>query len=167
MGGHEKIISTEPPSPRAHTVRDHLQYLKRALEALEAEIPERALEAAEGKPDGLAALHEKITAAKFEIECHPKARALAERSDEQAIVNWRAAVQTLPAEQIVDGIGREVCPRLCSAGGGCVISGADTLSGPCCHPNREGLMLTRYKENAQIIRVFAAACAALKIRSNR
>jgi hypothetical protein len=114
----------------------------------------------------LAALYQKIAVTKFSIECHPKARAQAEISDEQAIVDWRAQVQTLPVAQIVDGIGREMCPRLCSAGAGCVISGSDALAGPCCHPAKEGLMLTRYRENAQIMRVFSAACTALKIRSN-
>jgi hypothetical protein len=164
---HEQIPD-KPPALQATVVVKHLEACKRALAALEAQIPEQAFAAAVGKPGGaenLAALHQKIGSVKFEIECHPKARALAERSDEQAIVDWRAAIQTMDPADIVAGIGREVCPRLCGAGGGCAISGADSLSGPCCHPNKEGLMLTRYRENAQIMRVWSAACAALKIRS--
>jgi hypothetical protein len=168
MSKHERIIPDKPPAPQAVTVVKHFEACKRTLAVLELKIPETAFAAAVGKPgakQSLVALRQQIAALKFEIEHHPKARALAERSDEQAIVDWRAQVQTLPPEQIVDGIGREVCPRLCGAGGGCVISGSDALSGPCCHPNKEGLMLTRYRENAQIMRVWSAACAALKIRS--
>lgn len=168
MGKHERIIPAAPPPRQATVVIKHFESCKRMLAALELKIPELAFAAAVGKPDGkeaLLALSQEIAALKFEIEHHAKARALAERLDEQAVVDWRAAVQTLPPEQIVDGIGREVCPRLCGAGGGCVISGSDALSGPCCHPKKEGLMLSRYNENAQIVRVFAAACAALKIRS--
>jgi hypothetical protein len=165
---HERIVSDKPPAPQATVVAKHFEATKRTLAGLEAKIPELAFAAAVGKlgaKEDLAALQQKIGALKFEIEHHAKARALAERSDEQAIVDWRAAIQTMDPADIVAGIGREVCPRLCGAGGGCVISGADSLSGPCCHPNKEGLMLTRYRENPQIMRVFAAACAALKIRS--
>jgi hypothetical protein len=168
MSKHERIPD-KPPAPRAAAVTEHLQASRRTLAALEAQVPEMALAAALGEPGGaenLTALHQKIGAVKFEIECYPRARARAERSDEQAVVDWRAQVQTLPPEQIVDGIGREVCPRLCGAGGGCVIAGSDPLAGGlCCHPNKEGLVLSRYNENPQIVRVFAAACAALKIRS--
>src|SRR6266404_975429 len=159
MGRHETIVPNQPPAPRAAAVLEHLQACKRLLATLEGKIPELAFAAAVGKPGGaenLAALREKIASAKFFIENYPKARAYAELLDEQAVVDWRAAVQTMDPAEIVRGIGKEVCPRLCSAGGGCVISGADALSGPCCHPNREGLMLSRYHENEQIMRVWNA-----------
>jgi hypothetical protein len=168
MGMREN--TTEPPAPRAPAVVARLKVAQRELADLKLQIPEHALAVAEGKlgaKESLSSLHQKITAVTFEIEHGSKAaRELAARLDEQAIVDWRAQVQMLPVAQIVDGIGREVCPRLCGAGAGCVISGSDVLSGPCCHPLKEGLMLSRYRENAQIMRVWAACCAALKIRSN-
>jgi hypothetical protein len=165
----KKIVPDKPPELQAPAVVKHQQITKATLAVLEAQIPETAFAAAVGKPGGaenLSSLREKIAAAKFMVENYPKARAYAELLDEQALVDWRAAVQTLDPAELVAGIGKEVCPRLCGAGGGCVISGSDAFSGPCCHPLREGLMLTRYKESAQIVRVFSAACAALRIRSN-
>jgi hypothetical protein len=168
MGRHEKIIPTELPARRAPAVLKHLQISKRELVALEGQIPALLLAVAEARPgakEGLAALREEIATAEFEIENHAKARELAERLDEQAIVAWKAAVQTLSLEDIVEGITKDQCCRRCAAGAGCVISGADPLAGPCCHPVLVGrLELTRYQENPKVAAVYAAACALLGIR---
>src|SRR5258705_11533166 len=121
MGRHEQTIPTEPPAPRAPAVLEHLQACKRLLATLEGKIPELAFAAAVGKPGGaenLATLREEIAAAKFCIESYPKARAYAELRDEQAVVDWRAAGQTMDPAEIVCGIGREVFPPLCTARGG-------------------------------------------------
>jgi hypothetical protein len=168
MGRHEKIIPTEPPAPRAPTVLKHLQTSKRALVALEGEVPALLLAVAEERPgakEGLAALREEIAAAEFEIEHNAKARELAERLDEQAIAAFKAAVQTLSLEEIVEGISKDQCPRRCAARVGCVITGADPLAGPCAHPVLVGsLELHRYRDNPQICAVYAAAAAKLNLK---
>jgi hypothetical protein len=165
MGKHEKIIVPDkPPAPRAPAVIAHLQSCKRELAALQREIPGHLLAVAEERPgakEDLAALREKIAAAEFEIQHHAGARLMAERLDEEAMVAWKADVQALPADQIVEGITREACCRRCIPGN-CVITGSDQLSGPCAHPVLVGaLELTRYKNNPKIQTVFAAACAKL------
>jgi hypothetical protein len=168
MGRHEKIIPTELPARRVPTVIAHLQISKRALVALEGEVPALLLAVAEeraGAKEGLAALREEIAAAKFEIENHAKARELAERLDEEAIVSWKAAVQTLSPEELVEGITKDQCCRRCAAGAGCVITGADPLAGPCAHPALVGsLELHRYRDNPQICAVYAAAAAKLNLK---
>jgi hypothetical protein len=168
MGRREKIIPTEPPAPRAPVVVAHLQESRRRLAALEAQNPETAFAAAVGKPGGaesLAALRDEITTAKFAIENYPKAREHAELLDEQAIVAWKAAVQTLSPEDLVEGITKDQCCRRCAAGAGCVITGADAGAGPCAHPVLVGsLELHRYRGNPQICAVFDAACAKLNLK---
>jgi hypothetical protein len=168
MGRHEKIIPTELPARRVPAVIAHLQTSKRALVALEGKVPALLLAVAEERPgakEGLAALREEIAAAEFEIEHHAKARQLAERLDEQAIVAWKAAVQTLSPEALVEGITKDQCCRRCAAGAGCVITGADPLAGPCAHPALVGaLELHRYVDNPKIQAVYAAACAKLGLR---
>jgi hypothetical protein len=170
MGKIEKIVPDKPPELRALAVVARLKIAQRELADLKLQVAERVLAVAEGTPgarESLAALHQKITATAFEIESNFQARELAARLDEEAIVAWKAAVQTLDPEEIIAGITKDQCCRLCLRGAGCVITGCDALAGPCAHPAREGLMLTRYKENPKIVAVFAAACAKLGIRNNR
>ena len=165
MGKMEKIVLAEPPAARAPVVLEHLHVTKRALAALEAQIPETAFAAAVGKPGGaenLAALRAEIATAKFSIENYPKVRELAERQDEQAVVQWKAEVQKLPPEQIIEGISRDACCRRCISGTVCAISGSDPLAGPCQHPLIGGaLELSRYRDNEKIQQVYDAACRKL------
>jgi hypothetical protein len=168
MGRHEKIILEQPPSLRAPAVARRLAIAQRELSDLKLLIGERGLAVAEGKPgakEAFAALHQKITATAFEIEHFSKARELAARLDDEAIVAWKAAVQMLEPEEIVAGITKDQCCSRCIGGSGCVITGSDRLAGPCAHPLREGLALTRYHENPKIVAVFAAACAKLGVTS--
>jgi hypothetical protein len=169
MGKYEQIIASEPPAPRAPAVIALRGALERELADLKLRVAETALAAYEQKNgrERLAELDAKIRACTLQIESAPAAHQLAAQLDEQAMAQWRAAVQTLEPAEIVAGIGREVCPRLCGAGGGCCIVGSDSLAGSlCCHPAKEGLVLARYHENSQIVRVYAAAVAALKMGSN-
>ena len=165
MGKMEKIVLAEPPAPQVRVVLEHLHVTKRALAALEAQISETAFAAAVGKPCGaenLAALREKIATAKFAIENYPQVRALAERQDEQAVVQWKAEVQKLPPEQIIEGISRDACCRRCISGTVCAISGSDPLAGPCQHPLIGGaLELSRYKDSAKVQAIYDAICRKL------
>jgi hypothetical protein len=168
MSKYEQIIPTEPPALRAPAVARRLAIAQRELVDLKLQIGERVVAVAEGKPgakESLAVLHQKITATSFEIESSAGARELAERLDEEAMVAWKAAVQTLDPEEIIVGITKDECCRRCGAGFGCVITGADALSWPCAHPLLVGsLELHRYKDNPKIRAVYGAACAKLGVR---
>ena len=53
---------------------------------------------------------------------------------------------------------------LCGPGAGCVITGADPMSGDgCAHPVREGGPPPPYKNHQRIQAVYRAACTRLKI----
>jgi hypothetical protein len=168
MGKLEKIVPVEPPAPRAPTVLEHLQVSKRNLVALEAEIPGLLLAVAEeraGAKEGLAILREEIAAAKFAIEHSAKARELAERLHDEAVVAFKASVQSLPVAEIIDGLTRDSCCRRCIRGTGCAITGSDPLAGPCQHPVLVGaLELHRYVDNPRIQEIYAAACVKLGLK---
>jgi hypothetical protein len=171
MGKHEKIITAERPTLRAPAVISRLRIAERELADLKLQTAEHVLSVAEGKPgaaEGLAALLQKITALAFEIEASPQARELAQRLDQEALTAWRAAIQTLPPEEIISGITRDSCCRRCSAAGACVITGADPFAGPCAHPTLVGsLEKQTYLDNPKIQAVFAAACAKLGLTRSR
>jgi hypothetical protein len=165
MGKFEKIVPDQPPALRAPAVARRLAIARRELVELKLLIGERGLAVAEGKPgakEAFAALHQKITATAFEIEQFSMARELAARLDDEALIAWKAAVQKLEPGDIVAGISKDECCRRCI--GGCAITGSDRLAGPCAHPLREGLALTRYHESPKIVAVFAAACAKLGVK---
>lgn len=161
----KKIVSDKPPEPRAPVAIARLHVAQRELDDLRLQIAERVLAVAEGKPDAsasLAVLREKIAQIEFEIAHSAKARLLAERLDQEATVAWKAAVQTLPAEQIVEGLTKEACCKRCIPGISCAITGSDALAGPCAHPVLVGgLELTRYRDNPKTQAVYAAACRKL------
>jgi hypothetical protein len=144
-----------PPEPRAPAVLNHLQASKQALAALEVEIAERALASIETRPgakDALAALHGRMTAVAFEIDCHGKAYELALRLDKQAITDWKADIQALPADQIVAGITATACCKLCSDHTGCIISG-----NACAHPVLAGSLTPSLQGDPAVRRVYRAA----------
>jgi hypothetical protein len=165
MAKLEKPVAAEPPAARAPSVVSRLRSAGAELAALQPQIPERVLAAAEGKPgarEALTELHRKISAAEFEIAGNGPARQLAERLDEAAIVAWKATVQTLEPDEIIAGITKDQCCRRCLVGAGCVITGSDPLAGPCAHPVLVGaLEKDRYRTNPKIQAVYAAARAAL------
>jgi hypothetical protein len=169
MGKLEKIVLAEPPALRAPAVIVRLRIAERELADLKLQVPERVLAVAEGKPgarEALTTLHQKIAVIAFEIECSGQARQLAERLDEHSMVDFKAAVQTLPVEQILEGLSKETCCRRCIPGTGCAITASDPLSGPCQHPLIGGaLELTRYRTNPKIQAIYSAACAKLGVRN--
>jgi hypothetical protein len=179
MGRREQIIPLDPPAARAPAVLERRGALERELADLKLQIAEKALDAYERRPDGresLAALDAKIRACAFLIDCYAAAHELAARRDDQAIVTWKAEVQTLEPEEIVAGISKELCCHRCQPGinGGCVItSSVPHAGGACAHPIRErnsfhinerGLREFRYGDNPQASMVFYAAVDKLKVR---
>jgi hypothetical protein len=163
MGKHEAIVAAEPPGPRAPSVLEQRPALERELADLKQRIAETTLAAYEGKPDGrknLAALHDQIRIVTFQLEGSAAALELAQHLDQAALSAWKAAVQMLPPEEIVDGITKEACCRRCI--GGCAITAADPYSGPCGHPVLVGaLELNRYRDNPKILAIYDAACRKL------
>lgn len=169
-----QAVPTTPPAPRSKAVLDRMQVCKQELIALQAGIGAATLASAEGEPgasEHLAALHLKIQAAKFEIECGTTARELADGFDREAVTAWHAAVQMLDPDEIVAGIGKDSCCRRCGDGHGCVIPGATGAGRACIHPLRElgrsvfrgadgGLQIgtIEYRNNPQVAKVFKAAC---------
>lgn len=174
-----ETISLKPPAPTAKTVRAHRQTLELSLTALRASAAELALACARNKAgarDALGALYLKIRQTEFELECNHAAADLATQEDAAAEAAWRAAIQTMDPEQIIEGIGKEKCCDRCTAGspGGCVISAsAPYAGGACVHPIREkhlfhlddrGRRLFRYSDTPQASRIFDAACRRLGVR---
>src|SRR5437879_1636802 len=116
MGMHQNIISTTPPPANAPGVRAHRKMLEIERDALRAGAVELALASAMGDRDAkaaLAALPAKLAALQFEIDLGHQAMELAQGHDAAAEVAWRASIQTLPPEEIIEGIGKESCCRLC------------------------------------------------------
>src|SRR5260370_33074214 len=114
MGKIETIVPAKP-AMQAQAVIAHLQESKRLLAALEAEVPETALAAALGEPDGrarLAALGEKIRNVTFEGECSAGARLLAAEHDQRALGIWKAQILAMPVEAIVGRLAREGWPGI-------------------------------------------------------
>ena len=178
MGKMETIAPATPPAARVPAVLARLRTAERELADLKLQRGERQLAAAEGRhgaKEALAALHQKIAAVAFEIECSGPAREHAARLDQDALVAYRAAIQTLPAEVIVAGLTRDSCCGLCGPATGCVIAGNNLLggAGPCSHPVKErlsfvlderGRRIFRYRDNPQASKVFDAACEKLNVR---
>jgi hypothetical protein len=171
-------IQLGPPTPTVNAVRAHRRTLELSLDALKAGVGELALASARGNPgaqEALAALCGRLRAIEFEIECNHQARELATQQDAAAEVKWRAAIQTLDPDEIIDGLGRDCCPRRCTPGiaGGCVLSAAAPHAGAhCAHPVKERHLYSRDDSGRRIFphrdtpaaRVFDAACERLKVR---
>jgi hypothetical protein len=179
MGRHENIIPLDPPVPTARLVRAHRQTLELALEALKASAADLALASARGKAgaqDDLAALYLKIRTTEFEIFCNHAAAELATQQDTAAEVSWRASIQTMDPEDIIAGIGKNLCCSRCTHGipNGCVITASAPYAGSTCghpvkerhlfHINDRGLRQFRYRDDPQASRIFDAACKRLGVR---
>jgi hypothetical protein len=169
------------PKQTANAVRAHRRKLELSRDALRAGAPELALASARGEPgarEEMAALSGKIHALQFEIDCNHAAYELAFKQDAAAEVAWRASIQTLAPEEIIDGLGKDCCPRRCTPGiaGGCVLTAASPYSGAhCAHPVKERHLYSRdgtgrrqfpHRDNPQALRVFDAACEKLNVRKD-
>lgn len=175
MGKHETVVAYDPPMPTARDVRARRRRLEASLDALKASRAGLALASAKGDTAAqvaLAALYLKIRTAEFEIECNDLAFELANSEDGTATVAWRAAILTLPPEEVIAGIGQDGCCRHCTSGyGGCVLSAGKSPT--CMHPIREkhcfgindtGQKVFRYRDDPQASAIFDAALKKLKLR---
>jgi hypothetical protein len=168
-----------PPAPTAKAVRAHRKKLEAVRDGLRTGAAELALASALGDADAKAALAgipAKFAALQFEIDLNHEAYELAHKQDADAETAWRASLQTMDPADIIEGIGKECCPRNCTPGvaGGCVISaGAPHAGGTCVHPVRErdifyinsnGKREFQYRHSARASAVFDAACEKLKVR---
>jgi hypothetical protein len=179
MGKLEKIVPIEPPAATAKAVRAHRRTLELSLDALKAGAAQLALASARGEPgaqDDLAALCLKIWTTEFEIFCNHAAAELATQQDTAAEVSWRQSIQTMDPEEIIAGIGKELCPHRCTPGinGGCVITASAPYAGSTCgHPVKQRYLFHRdekgqwkfpYHDNPRASEIFDAACEKLNVR---
>jgi hypothetical protein len=166
-----------PPKPTAAAVRAHRRTLELERDALRAGAAALALASARGDraaKEALAALPARHAALTFEIDLNGEAVALAQNEDAAAEQAWRAAIQTLPADEIIAGISADSCCRRCTPGspGGCVLSGGARFAGATCyHPvkeafanNEHGKRMFPLRDDPQAAKVFYAACEKLKVR---
>jgi hypothetical protein len=167
----------KPPAPTAMAVRAHRRTLELERDALRAGAAALALASARGDQsarEALAALPARHAALTFEIDLNGEAVELAQNEDAAAEKVWRAAIQTLPVDEIIAGISPDSCCRRCTPGspGGCVLSGGARFAGSSCyHPVREafpndaqGKRVFPLAADPQAANVFFAACEKLKVR---
>jgi hypothetical protein len=176
MTAELKQRQTARPAPTSPAVRQHRKNLMRALEALQASAPALGLESAHGQfgaSDALTNLIWKVKTIEYELGLHDQVVALAMQEDSAAEAAWRASIQELPAEDAIEGIARDSCPRLCVPGSYCVISNPCARSGSVCvHPvtqrhlwsrDETGLFHYPYEDNARSYEIHRAACRKLKV----
>jgi hypothetical protein len=153
-------VPDHPPAPTAGLVLAQRAAKEQELETLKARIGEAAYVAAiSGKTgaDALAALHAKIQAAQFALDCNAAAHAHAIEADKAARADWWAQVHALPADEAIAGLTKKECCRRCSEAGGCVITGAE-----CAHPLKLGANLNpRHQGNPAARRLHKAAAQKL------
>jgi hypothetical protein len=163
-GKMEKLAIAAPAPHRAPAVLEQRAVLERELSDLKQQIAETALAAYEGKPggrDGLAALHQKITAVTFEIECNAAAHELALRLALEAAAARRAAILALPPEQLIAGITAKTCCKLCAVDL-CVISG----TGRCLHP-KDSNIPAAFQSDLRIRQAYHTAAEKLRAEKRR
>jgi hypothetical protein len=164
------------PAPTATSIRAYGKTLALALDAMKLGAAEAALASARGKPgakDALANLCWRIKATEFEIELNDQAVALAMAEDAAAEAAWRAAIQEMDPEEIIEGIGKDVCCGRCTVGVFCVITAAAAHAGPVCgHPvksrhlfqiDQAGRVLFPYRDTPRAREIYAAACRKLRV----
>jgi hypothetical protein len=166
-----------PPKPTAMAVRAHRRTLELERDTLRAGAAALALASARGDQaakEALAALPARHAALTFEIDLNGEAVALAQAEDAAAEQAWRAAIQTLPVDDIIVGINRDECCRRCTPGakGGCVLAAASRFAGATCyHPvkeafsnNEHGRRVFPLADDPQASKVFFSACEKLNVR---
>jgi len=175
----KSVAAPTPPANTAAAVRKHRRELEVSRDELKAARAGLALASARGEPgaqDAVAALRREIGDLEFEIECNGPAYELAEQQDVAAFTEWRAEVQRMAPDEIIEGIAKERCCHRCLKGinGGCVILAGATYAGPVCgHPiiekhlfsrNDAGLRVFPYRDIPQVSKIFDAACEKLNVR---
>jgi hypothetical protein len=149
------------PTPTAGAVLEQRAAKQHELAALESLIGETAYGAAIAGKDGvaaLAALHSKIAAARFAVDCNAAAHAHAIEVDKAALADWWNEVHAMAPDAAIEGISKTECCRRCSIDG-CVITGAE-----CAHPLKAGPNLNpRHQGNPAIRRLQKAAAQHLGV----
>jgi hypothetical protein len=157
-----KTVPDKPPAPTAETVLDQRTAKERELAALKSRIGETAYVAAlSGKAgaEALTALHAKIQAAQFALDCNAAAHVHAIEADKAAVADWWKQVHAMPADEAIGGIGKSECCRRCNEQFGCVITGAE-----CAHPQKAGSNLNpRHQGNPAVRRLHKAAAQKLGV----
>jgi hypothetical protein len=155
-------VSDRPPAPTADKVLEQRAAKERELAELEAKIGATAYAATvAGKSgtDALAALHSRIQAAQFQIDCNAAAHAHAIEVDKASVADWWQRVHALPAEEAIEGISKTECCRRCSPELGCVITGSE-----CANPLKTGWNLNpRHQGNPVVRRLHKAAAQKLGV----
>lgn len=171
-------VPFDPPALTVPAVRKHRSAVELELAGIKATLPPALLASARGEPgarEALSALRRQVQDLEFEIDRNIDAVDLAEQNDVAAHAAWRVAVQALPPDEAITGIGRDTCPRRCLRGvaHGCVLGGGCTDAGASCwHPVTQSdlfhnddagrkMFPLRFHERAS--RVFNAACEKLKL----
>jgi len=172
-------VPMQPPALTTPTVRAHRRTLELALEAMKADIGPLALASARGErgaPKLLAALHLKIRATEFEIECNQAACELADERDAAAHETWRKSVHNSPPAEVIEGITGGNCAARCLRGvpGGCVLGGGCISAGSeCFHPHqrrdqfhldKEGRRVFPFRYHERAAAIFDAACEKLNVQ---
>lgn len=174
-----KTVSHTAPAPIAKSVLAHRRILEAERDALRTGVAELALKSALGDLDAraaLAAIPGKTAALQHEIDQNHAAHELAIKVDNDAEIAWRASLQTLPPVEIIAGINRDECARLCQQGiaGGCILAGGSPRFSTCLHPTRHGTFhpfhldavgrkVFPLRHHPRASEVFDAACAKIKL----
>jgi hypothetical protein len=172
-------ISLKPPAPTAKAVLEHRKKLETERDGLRTGAAALALASARGDADAraaLAAIPAKFAALQFEIDLNHDAYELAHQQDADAEVAWRQSLQSMDPEDLIAGLNKDECCHRCqpNSPGGCVItSGYPYAGSQCGHPIREkhlifgrdetGVRQFLYRQNAQALKVFNAACRQLGV----
>jgi hypothetical protein len=157
-----KTVPDRPPAPTADMVIEQRAAKERELAALKSQIGETAYTAALSGKSGaaaLAALHARIQAAQFELDCNAAAHAHALETDKSALADWWKQIHAMPADEAIGGIGKKECCRRCDEHSGCVITGQE-----CAHPLKAGSNLNpRHQGNPAVRRLHKAAAQKLGV----
>jgi hypothetical protein len=173
MGKSETIVADKPPAPTMPAVRAHRKMLETERDTLKASAAALAFASAKGDTaarEALRAIPGRLAALQFEIDLNHDAAELAHKQDADAEVAWRASLQAMDPEDLIEGINKDECCHLCrpNTPGGCVItSGYPYAGSQCGHPVREkqtifgrdqnGVRQFLYQHNPQALKVFTAA----------
>jgi hypothetical protein len=159
------VAAIGPPASRVPAAIARKSLVQRELAALKIGRAACVLACAENAPgaDGeLDLLRAQLAAAEFELSGSDLAIDLARHLDDVGLAAWKAAVQDLPPEQIIEGIAIDGCALRCRPGA-CVIAGSDAMPSECLHPVRTGpLNSIRHQANPKILAVYAAAVEEIR-----
>jgi hypothetical protein len=178
MGKHETIVPLKSPAPTRPAVLAYRKTLEIERDTLKASAAALAFVSAKGDSaarEALAAIPGRLAALQFEIDLNHECQELAHAEDAAAEIAWRAAIQAMDPEAIIEGLSKESCCHRCTPGihGGCVLTASAPYSGgTCAHPIRErhlfyvdseGRRLFRYRDNPTASAIFDAACRRLGV----